>query len=102
MERTTYYVSVQARTILAEQGAAAYEFEILASDREIDELHLLFNNELDAEDRTFIRGMTPGIPYHIDDENDVYDHDLIEIYKKIYELGTKETRSYIESMNIRV
>jgi hypothetical protein len=100
LEKTKYYVSVQAHSILSDQGAAAYELEILATDREVVQLQELFNNEGDAEDATFFRGMAPGIPYHIDDSNDAYDYYLIEIYKKIYELGTAETRSHIESMNI--
>lgn len=100
MEKTKYYVSVQARSILADQGAAAYELVILASDREAEQLQELFDNELNAEDSTFIRAVIPGVPYHMDDENDAYDYYLIEIYKKIYELGTDETRSHIEKMNI--
>jgi deferrochelatase/peroxidase EfeB len=100
MEKTKYYVSVQARSILADQGAAAYELEILASDREVEQLQELFNTEIKEEDDTFVRAMTPGIPYHIDDDNDVYDYYLIEIYKKIYELGTVETQSHIKNMNI--
>jgi hypothetical protein len=100
MEKTKYYVSVQAQSILSEQGAAAYELVILATDREVAQLQELFDNEEEAENATFFRGMAPGIPYHIDNENDVYDYYLIEIYKKIYELGTPETRSHIEGMNI--
>jgi hypothetical protein len=100
MEKTKYYVSVQAHSILADQGAAAYELEILATNREVAQLQELFENDGDAEDATFFRGMTPGLPYHIDDANDSYDYYLIEIYKKIYELGTTETRTHIESMNI--
>ncbi len=100
MNRTKYYVSVQAHSILADQGAAAYELEIQASDREVEQLQELFDTLIKAEDGTFIRGMTPGVPYHIDDENDTYDFYLIEIYRKIYEIGTAETRSHIEQMNI--
>ncbi|MEX1028834.1 MAG: hypothetical protein WDZ91_02170 [Paenibacillaceae bacterium] len=100
MEKIKYYVSVQAHSILADQGAAAYELVILATDREVAQLQELFDNEGNTEDATFVRGMTPGIPYHMDDVNDTYDYYMIEIYKKIYELGTTETRSHIESMNI--
>lgn len=100
MEKTKYYVSVQAHSILADQGAASYELEISASDYEVEQLQELFDNKLGAEDSTFFRAITPGIPYHIDDENDTFDYYLIEIYKKIYELGTNETQSHIERMNI--
>lgn len=100
MEKIKYYVSVQAKSILSEQGAAAYELEILATEREVAQLQELFDYEEEAENATFFRGMAPGVPYHVDDENDAYDDSLVEIYKKIYELGTVETRSHIEGMNI--
>ncbi len=100
MDKTKYYVSVQANSILTDQAAAAYELEILASEREVEQIQELFNSKLLAEDGTFIRSMTPAIPYHMDDDNDRYDYYLIEIYKKLYELGTAETKSHIKQMGI--
>lgn len=100
MDKTKYYVSVQGNSILSDQGAAAYELEILASDREVEQLQELFNSKLKAEDSTFFRAIAPTIPYHIDDENDTYDYYLIDIYRKLYELGTEESKSHIEQMGV--
>jgi len=100
VEKTKYYVSVQANSILADQGAAAYELEIIASDREVEQLQELFDSRSNADDTSFFRAMEPTIQYHNDNENDTYDYYLVEIYKKIYELGTDETKSHIEKMNV--
>ncbi|GGG06220.1 hypothetical protein [Paenibacillus abyssi] len=100
MDKTKYYVSVIANSILDNQGAASYELEILADDQDLAQLQELFDEKMKAEESTMIRASLPGIPYHIDDENDNYDYYLIEIYKKLHELGTKETKNHIEQMNI--
>jgi lactam utilization protein B len=100
MIKSNYYVSVQAGTILADQGAASYEFEILASREDLDELEELFKDRAEAEDGTYIRAHLPAVPYHIDDENDIYDASLQAVYAKLYECGTDETKRHIERMNI--
>jgi hypothetical protein len=100
MAKTTYYVSVQSGSILRDQGAAAYEFEIEASDEDISELEELFKDRDEAEDGNYVRAQLPAIPYHIDDANDIYDDSLQVIYAKLYECGTDETKRHIERMNI--
>ncbi|NBI29344.1 hypothetical protein [Chengkuizengella marina] len=100
MERKKYYVSVQAGSILEEQTAASYEFEIYASDKELTELEELFNFREDAEHTTFIRSFIPAMAYHNDQENDDYDEVLAGIYKKVHDLGTEETKRQIERMRI--
>lgn len=100
MEKSTYYVSVQAGTILQDQGAAAYEFEIEATSKEVDKLQELMEMMRDAEGDTFARAPIPGIPYHLDEANDIYDHSLKDIYKAVYELGTEETRQHIKGIGI--
>ena len=100
MEKKKYYVSVQSNSILVEQGATPYEMEIYATEREVEQLQELLNGKWDADESTFIRGIIPAMPYHLDDENDNYDFYLLEIYKKLYELGTDETKDQIDKMNI--
>ena len=99
-EKKSYYVSVQANSVLLDQGAAAYEFEIVADEQEAAELMDLFEAKMEADDSTYIRAHLPGYPVHIDDDNDAYDHFLLGAYRKIYELGTPETRAQIERMNV--
>jgi len=63
MEKQTYYVSVQAGTVLEDKEAAGYEFEIQATEKEIEQLMELFEYREEAENANFRRAMIPGIPY---------------------------------------
>jgi hypothetical protein len=100
MDKKTYYVSVQAGTVLEDMEAAPFEFVIEATPKELDKLQVLFEEKDEADDDTFTRGMTPAIPYHQDVQNDAYDASLKRVYRYIYELGTPETRKHIESMGV--
>jgi hypothetical protein len=100
MEKKTYYVSVQAGTVLENEGDAAFEFEISATPEEVDKLAEMFESAMEADHDAFWRAHTLAIPYHHDDENDTYDDSLKMIYQTIYELGTPETKRHIESMNV--
>jgi hypothetical protein len=100
MEKTTYYVSVQAGTVVEQLGAASFEFVIEATPKEIDKLQYLFEEMDEAEDDTFTRSFTPALPYHQDPQNDEYDEALKQVYEHIYNLGTAETRSHIEAMGV--
>ncbi|TVY10379.1 hypothetical protein [Paenibacillus cremeus] len=95
-----YYVSVQSRTIMENQGDAAYELEIDATPEQIDRLRDLFDEKEDYEQDSFIRAHAPGIPYHHDAPNDGYDASLQTIYETLHDLGTKETKDHIESMQV--
>jgi hypothetical protein len=99
-DKKTYYVSVQAESIMENQGDAAYEFVIVADDREIGELQELFDALEDADQMTAIRAHIPYVQYHDDPENDDYDAQLTAVYRKLYELGTPETKRHIESMGV--
>jgi hypothetical protein len=100
VERQKYYVSVQSRTIMSQQGDAAYEFDIEALPGDVQKLRDLFTELEDFDNRGFFRNHIPGIPYHHDSENDSYDYYLREIYKTIQQLGTEETRDHISSMKL--
>jgi hypothetical protein len=98
MEKKRRYVSVQAGTIMENQGDAAYELEIDATEEEVQMLRRLFQERLSHEYDTFLRAHVPAVPYHFDMENDMYDESLKEIYALIYKLGTEETRNHIQQM----
>ncbi|MFC5651935.1 hypothetical protein ACFPYJ_23005 [Paenibacillus solisilvae] len=102
MDKRRYYVSIQSKCIMYNQGDAAYELEIDATEEEVEKLTELFNQWEDAEEKTFFRAQIPIIPYHHDSENDVYDYLLKEIYKAIYQMGTDQTKSHISSMNLQM
>jgi len=98
MDKKKYYVSVQSRSILSEQGHDAYELEIEATEDEVHQLRILFDMLEEADHATFFRGITPGLPYHHDPQNDEYDHLLKDCYEKISQLGTEETKYYVQPM----
>jgi len=100
MERQKYYVSVQAHTIMANQGDAGYEFEIEATPDDLGRLNELFEELEDFDEASYIRNQLPGIPYNYDSENDGYDYFLKEIYRTLHQLGTAETKDHIATMNI--
>jgi len=93
LEKQKYYVSVHEKSVLRDQGAAPYEWEIEATEEEAERLQFYLDALEDADRLTFFRGITPGIPYHMDAENDVYDENLKQVYELIRDLGTAETRS---------
>lgn len=100
MDKQKYYVSVQAGTIMSNQGEAAYELEIKATPEEIEKLKELFEERTGFDDLSFFRAHLPGIPYHLDEENDGHDYYLASIYRMIYDLGTQETQEFIKTMNV--
>jgi hypothetical protein len=98
MEKAKFYVSVQAKTIMEQKNEAAYELEIEANEMEVEKLKELFASLDEFDQASFFRALSPGLPYHHDNENDGYDYYLKEIYKTIYGLGSGETKQYISSM----
>jgi len=100
VEKRKYYVSVQAGTVLSDQGAAAYELEILATDEEAEHIRMLMDEKREAEDPNYLHSHVPGIPYHHDLVNDVDDYYIQALYEEIYKVGTEETKKFIDSMDI--
>ena len=100
MNRVTYYVSVQAGTVLSEKGAASYEFEIEATLDEAEELKRWLNRSIEHNAENWVRAQLPGIPYHQDEVNDEADAHLQETYRRIERLGTEQTKQQLARMRI--
>lgn len=99
MEKRPYYVSVQQGRVLPDKTATPYEFEILATEEEAEALQKLFEPMPAQDFANFTDAHVPYIPYHQRKTNDVIDNQLSKIYEKIYELGTSETRQFMEEHN---
>ena len=95
-----YFVSVQNEAIFEEEGIENFEFEIMATEDDYEELQQMFTDGEQVDNSTFIKAHIPGVPYHNDPENDAYDDQLKRIYQKIHQLGTLETKEHIERMDI--
>ncbi|CAI6045014.1 hydrolase [Cohnella sp. JJ-181] len=100
MGKSTYYVSVQARTINTQRGDAAYEFEIEAGDEELVQLRELFDSMDEFDQAGYWRAHLPYLEYHNDAENDGYDYYLKEVYNRLSEWGTEETKRHIATMDV--
>ncbi|WP_126425286.1 hypothetical protein [Brevibacillus marinus] len=100
MAKKRYYVSVQAGTVMENQGDAAYEYEIEATPEEVRALMILLEEKYDDDWLAFFRAHIPGVPYHYDGENDRYDQHLRQIYALLYRLGTDETKRQIEAAGL--
>jgi len=98
--KSTYYVSVQAGTVTAGRGDAAFEFEIEATPDEIRELERLFAGAGEADNRAFWRAHVPFLEYGHDEPNDDADRQLAAVYRLIHRLGTPETKRHIEAMGV--
>ncbi|MBB6731734.1 hypothetical protein [Cohnella zeiphila] len=99
MDRRRYYVSVQSKSILENQGDGAYEFEVDATPEEVQTLRDLFAAlEIHEYGTAFRIALQPGLPYHHDRQNDAYDDDLNEIYNLLHRIGTEETVRHLDGM----
>ncbi|MFS0784363.1 hydrolase [Bacillus sp. 1P06AnD] len=99
-EKTIYYISIQSGEISEQAGEADSQFCIVATQKEYQDLQLLSNQLYESDVKTYGRSQIPFLEYHHDPQNDEYDHRLIKLYSKIYELGDEETKSHIGAMGI--
>jgi rubrerythrin len=100
MDKKTYYVTVQYGEIMDDPTAFNYDFVIEANEEELDQLEELFEDAASAEQETVFHSIILSSSTYNNSENDAYDQGLREIYGKLHELGTAETKQHIEKMNI--
>lgn len=100
-EKKHYFVTVDMRDIremsIPDNGV---EFEIIANTNDIEEIQLLFR-EQDQDTKNAAKYLAkPFNEWGADDERNRYDNHLMNVYFKIHELGTKETKSKINELGI--
>ncbi|MCP1311840.1 hypothetical protein [Paenibacillus tyrfis] len=95
MEKKTYYIAVGSGEVLEPEDVTGnFEFEIRATEEEVDKLQEKFEELAIHEEDTAVRAAIPYRQNHSDEEN------LTEIYQMLHELGTPDTRRHIEAMNV--
>ncbi|WP_258171340.1 hypothetical protein [Paenibacillus sp. R14(2021)] len=99
--RKTYYVSVQAGSILEDPTVTAYELVITANEEELSRLQELME-ELSSMDeaQTIHFAKTPYSPASDHEINAGVDGLLVDIYRLLYELGTDETKHHVATMGL--
>jgi hypothetical protein len=100
MDKKSYYVSVQSKTVSEKTDDTSHPIEVLATTEELSELIALFNTETDEDEAAFVRMPITTLLSRPEVRNQVYDTYLIRIYKTLYDLGTLKTREFIKTMGI--
>jgi hypothetical protein len=99
--RHTYYVSVQAGSILEDPEAAVFEFEIRANEEELNRLQELFEELVSMDEaQAFHFTSHPYGTASSEEINEGYDVFMKDIYKLLYELGTPVTKKHIKAMGL--
>jgi hypothetical protein len=101
LEKATYYVTVDG-SINMEQNLddAPYDFEVIATDAEIEKLQALYQRAYNQDFATF---KVANLPYRTEErmkENKDVDQYVNEIYTTIHRLGSEETRKRIEELGL--
>lgn len=99
-EKKKYYIAVEDGQILEEQGASAYELEILATPQELEPLQKLFAQRDGLDFKLFVDPHLPNKWDEVQSGVDTYNDYLIHIYQLLHTLGTPETKKHIEENQI--
>ncbi|WP_257352048.1 hypothetical protein [Pseudalkalibacillus decolorationis] len=105
MERKSYYVTIQGGTSNGEvrgvKGNSSYDFEIMATEDEASALKELFNEADHSDKLGYMHAhFFSNVRDTADKDHQQYDRLLCTVYETIYELGTAQTRSDIDEMEI--
>lgn len=100
MDKSTYYVSVQSRSVLTERGASTYEWEIEATPEEADQVRIELDMLQEKDERAFPGYVFPWPDTPEQSTNSLFQSSLDRVYSTIYRLGTSETRSQMEQFRL--
>ncbi|PAV29990.1 hypothetical protein CIL05_08925 [Virgibacillus profundi] len=99
--RKHYFVTVDTQDIreisIPDSGI---EFEIIASQNEIEEIEKLFMKKNKNAKKAVQYLAKPFDERGADSEREGYDEHLMEIYRKINELGTMQTKEKIKEIGL--
>jgi hypothetical protein len=100
VDKRTYYINVGTGEVLEDKDDLNFEFEILASEEEMDQLQELFEETDNSSQGSYQSSFLPWNVYYNNESNQEYDYYLTEVYRMLHKLGTEETKRHIESMHI--
>ncbi|MBM7598606.1 hypothetical protein JOC34_000963 [Virgibacillus halotolerans] len=100
-DKKHYFVTIDTKEIremsIPDSGI---EFEIIANQKEKEDIEALFR-EKDQDSKNATMYLTkPFNEWGADDERSRYDAHMLSLYRKLYELGTKETKEKINELGI--
>ncbi|MFC3040318.1 hypothetical protein ACFOGI_08620 [Virgibacillus xinjiangensis] len=100
-EKKQYFVTIDTEEIrevsIPDSGI---EFEIEATEGQVEELRHLFikRNQNAVNASNYVH--KPFDEWGADEERASYNKHMVEVYRKVYELGTKETKEKISELGI--
>ncbi|GGI46317.1 hypothetical protein GCM10008018_16490 [Paenibacillus marchantiophytorum] len=100
MDKKTYYINVGTGEVLEDKEALNYEFEISATEEELDKLRELFEETDNSSQGSYSTSWLPWKVYYHNEANQEYDYYLTEVYRALHQLGSPQTKQHIESMNV--
>ena len=100
--RETYYVSVGGKEIVKDRGATAWEFEIRANEEELYRLQDLFEELASLEEAEVLHFTRHLFETASTEQMSASTGDVTtRIYRLLHELGTPETKAFIERMPLQ-
>jgi hypothetical protein len=99
-EKKTYYIEIASGEISQSPYDSPWNFKIDATKEEITTLRKYFDESHTVGIGNFIRAHIPFLEYHHDNENDIQDEKLQQVYRMIHQLGDEEAKQHIKSMGI--
>ncbi|WP_390308128.1 hypothetical protein [Virgibacillus sediminis] len=100
-EKKYYYVTVDTEEVReVSVPDSGIEFEIYATEGQVEELRQLFikRNKRAVDASNYVH--KPFDEWGADEERASYDKYMVEIYRKVYELGTARTKEKINELGI--
>ena len=99
--RETYYVSVGGKEIVKDKGATPWEFEIRANEEELYRLQDLFEELASLEEAEMLHFTRHPFGTASTEQVSAATADVTaRIYSLLHELGTPETKAFIERMRL--
>ncbi|KKC48761.1 hypothetical protein VE23_19425 [Paenibacillus sp. D9] len=97
--RLPYFISITSKTIEHERSGTD-QLEISATQEELEKLKILLDEMESTDD---VSSLVAAIPYKSNDRSPTqkrYQSHVNDLYMTIHELGTAETRAFIEGTNL--
>jgi hypothetical protein len=99
MDKKRYYIAVGPGEVMENQGDASYEFEIEATEEDIDRLQELFEEKDNADQSSYVHSHLPFVNTYEGPNRD-HDYYMREVYRLLHQLGTAQTKTHIEQMKV--
>jgi len=99
LNKKIYYISIDSNEIREVSiPDSEKEYEIIATPENIKEIEILMRKQKQSSGDAVEYLAKPFHEQGTDDKRAEYDSSLIEIFKKIYELGTEKTKEEIKNI----